>query len=195
MPIMRNHRASDRGLRVTGVVGGLLTLGAGYLIVSPPFEDRMPTRGPSMSPTMTRSGLVDVETHAFDEVAPAIGEVVVAQAPGGLLDGVCGTRQRRSEACAGPTRDYGRLRVLKRIVAGPGDTVAFTRRGSLIRNGERLSEPYIRACRAPVCGLPRPITVPAGHWFLAGDNRGNSSDSRDWGPLPTAALDGRIALP
>jgi signal peptidase I len=51
----------------------------------------------------------------------------------------------------------------------------------------------VRGSRA-ACEMPRPITVPDGTWFLAGDNRGASDDSRFWGPVPTAAIVGVVTF-
>jgi signal peptidase I len=79
------------------------------------------------------------------------------------------------------------------VVAGPGDTVAF-RHGLVIRNGRALSEPYARRCTEELCEMPRAIEVPAGTWFLAGDNRGASDDSRFWGPVPTSAITGIVKV-
>lgn len=55
----------------------------------------------------------------------------------------------------------------------------------------RESDPYIRSCGpAPECSFPDPIKIPAGYWFMMGDNRGASDDSRFWGPVPTAWIVG-----
>ena len=80
-----------------------------------------------------------------------------------------------------------------RVVAGPGDTIAF-RDGLVVRNGRPVSEPYAERCTEDLCEMPRPITVPDGTWFLAGDNRGESDDSRFWGPVPTSAIVGTVRL-
>ncbi len=64
-----------------------------------------------------------------------------------------------------------------------------------MRNGHPVREPYARPCTdTPLCELPRAVKLPAGTWFLAGDFRGESDDSRIWGPVPTNAILGRVAF-
>jgi Signal peptidase, peptidase S26 len=77
------------------------------------------------------------------------------------------------------------------VVAGPGDTIAV-RDGLVVRNGRAISEPYARRCTNDICEMPLPITVPDGARFLAGDFRGESDDSRFWGPVPTKAIMGVV---
>jgi signal peptidase I len=84
--------------------------------------------------------------------------------------------------------------VIKRVVAVPGDSVAFTPNGNLVLNGQQQEEPYILECPGG-CGLPVPAVVPSDHYFLAGDNRPESSDSRFWGAVPREAIDGQVAVP
>ena len=59
-------------------------------------------------------------------------------------------------------------------------------------NGKVQNEPFIRECSpGNDCNFPDPITVPPDHWFMMGDNRGASDDSRFWGPVPKKWIIGR----
>ena len=52
--------------------------------------------------------------------------------------------------------------------------------------GKPIDEPYVAKDTScdNLCNLEEPITIPPGHFFMMGDNRGESDDSRDWGPVP-----------
>ena len=82
--------------------------------------------------------------------------------------------------------------LIKRVVALPGDKVAV-RRGHLFLNGERQKEPYHEQ-EAPGQELLRQDHGPKGHVFVMGDNRGNSADSRVFGPLPKKNIEGEAFL-
>ena len=93
-----------------------------------------------------------------------------------------------------PKQESG-TNFIKRIVAGPGDEI-YVSEGHVYRKpaGTRRSrekDSYIRECGdSPECNFPTPIKIPAGHWFMMGDNRGESDDSRFWGPVPTGWIIG-----
>lgn len=189
---LRTH--GDRGLRVTALIGILLVAGGAYLWFTVVADDKLDTSGPSMRPTLKGHGRIAVDGSAYAEATPEMGDIVVLQAPARFRRADCRPAQSPASPCATPFEKYSINRLLKRVVAGPGDSVAFAADGTLIRNGRIVDEPYIRRCPG-TCALPKPITVPEEHYFVAGDNRPRSSDSRFWGPVPLAAFDGRVSAP
>ena len=94
--------------------------------------------------------------------------------------------------------------LIKRVVALPGQTISVSQCGVYV-DGREERQPYLPAgwqnpgseyCTTWVDGpgtanLPNPYRVPAGDYFVMGDNRGDSDDSRYWGPLPGRYIVGR----
>ncbi|MBX6341161.1 MAG: signal peptidase I [Thermomicrobiaceae bacterium] len=80
---------------------------------------------------------------------------------------------------------------IKRIIGLPGDRVAI-HDGAVYINGKRLEEPYL-ASQTVWRGIAahQEITVQPGQVFVLGDNRGNSSDSRVFGPVPISQIIGK----
>lgn len=88
--------------------------------------------------------------------------------------------------------DDPEVSFIKRVVALPGDTVEI-RRGVLLVNGERLVEPYVLPENGDQRSLS-PLTVRAGHYFVLGDNRRGSNDSRNWGLVPRRYIYGKAFI-
>jgi signal peptidase I len=143
---------------------------------------RIPT--PSMEPTLHCARPVDgCRSRSADRVVanrlvyrfqePRRGDIVVFRAP-----------PRVERACGGADGTF-----VKRIVGLPGETVSM-RAGHVLIDGRRLPEPYLRAeYRGTETGSW--ARSPADGYFVLGDNRGRSCDSRRWGIVPRANIIGR----
>jgi signal peptidase I len=79
---------------------------------------------------------------------------------------------------------------IKRVIGLPGETVEI-RNNQILIDGQPLDEPYLSTAARTQMGNMAPVVVPADAVFVMGDNRGNSSDSRSWGPLPLSKIVGR----
>ena len=93
-----------------------------------------------------------------------------------------------------PERDF-----IKRVIGLPGDTLELQNQ-TLLVNGQPLDEPYAHYLFPPAADGQMeadvrrkygPVTVPDGHYFMMGDNRDDSQDSRFWGFLPASYVKGR----
>jgi len=127
--------------------------------------------GMSMEPNLHNQELILVDKWSYLFHPPSRGDVIVFVAP------------------PNPTQDY-----IKRIVGLPGDVISI-QDTTVTVNGKQLNEPYIDPRRQ---GNPYPSfvnhVVPPNTYFVLGDNRDGSSDSRDWGCVPRQNVIGRAAL-
>jgi signal peptidase I len=146
----------------------------------------------SMEPTLDigQRVLVDRVSYRFSD--PQIGDIVVFHPPEGAVSGdpQCGVQTRGNEACPQPVDQEADTNFIKRIVAGPGDKLSI-KDGHPVVNGVEARESFIKPCGGgPSCNMPKTITIPPNDYFMMGDNRGSSDDSRFWGPVPRAWIIG-----
>ena len=147
----------------------------------------------SMEPTLEVGQRVLVTRFLYHFVDPKPGDIVVFHPPAGADRGAqCGAVAGPQQACSRPTVERSDENFIKRIVAGPGDTLSV-RDGHPVVNGViKADEPYAKPCGASSsCNLTKPIVIPPDHYFVMGDNRGGSQDSRFWGPVPRKWIIGK----
>ncbi len=113
------------------------------------------------------------------ETSPSPGQIVVFKRP-------------PSEDCGGPPVPD----LVKRVIGLPGQTIQG-KDGVVYINGKLLKEPWLPAKTSkssPYTATFGPVRIPKGDYFMMGDNRTDSCDSRDWGPLPSSYIVGRAVM-
>ena len=107
---------------------------------------------------------------------------------------------RRGEIIVFDTPDAARIKCgaggtfVKRLIGLPGDTVEVRLKqgeGYVFINGRQLREPYIKPDRRPTEQFG-PVKVAPSNYFMMGDNRAQSCDSREWGTVPRGNLIGKV---
>ena len=135
----------------------------------------------SMVPTIDVHDRILVRKAFFDWHQVHEGDIVVFTHP-------------PRDHCPGPAGSD----LVKRVIALPGQTI-YSARGILYVDGRPLSEPYLPArdpLGPPVPDATRhaPFRVPAGEFYVLGDNRAISCDSRFWGPIKGASIIGKVVM-
>lgn len=173
-----------------------LALGIQAFIIKP---YRIPSG--SMEPTLEVHQRVLVSRISMDFSDPHVGEILVFHPPQGAEQEECGPSPHvvrlGAAACDAPIpKEDTNVNFIKRVVAGPGDEI-YVSEGHVYRKAAgkstfvREKDSYIRECGdSQECNFPTHIKIPPGHWFMMGDNRGESDDSRFWGPVPTGWIIG-----
>jgi signal peptidase I len=96
--------------------------------------------------------------------------------------------------CPGPQEGD----LVKRVIALPGQTI-YSSGNSIYIDGRQLAEPYLPkpdplGLAIPDASRQRPFRVPPGEFYVLGDNRGISCDSRYWGPITGSSIIGKVVL-
>ena len=138
-----------------------------------------------MEPTLQIGQRVLVNRIGNRFTDPKLHEIMVFHPPKGSNDNTCGAGPPPpGTPCAKPTPDRSDVNFIKRVVGLPGDRFKIVN-GHAVRNGQVEKESYVKPCEGgPTCNFPKEIKIPAGYYFMMGDNRGSSDDSRYWGPVP-----------
>jgi signal peptidase I len=176
------------GIVITALV---LALAIQAFIVKP---YRIPTG--SMEPTLGINQRILVDRIGNNFVSPKIGDIVVFHPPKDYStcadsnQGASGGGAGGGQACDVAQKQESTETFVKRVVGLPGDHLRIVN-GEVIRNGKAEYAPYIIPCDgAEACNFPKTIVVPKGDYYMMGDNRPDSEDSRFWGPVPKAWIIG-----
>ncbi|HEV3267460.1 MAG TPA: signal peptidase I [Acidimicrobiales bacterium] len=130
----------------------------------------------SMNPTFYNGNRILVDKLSVDFGTINVGDIVVFKAPPDV-----------AKICNDPVTD-----LVKRVIGLPGD-VLNTKGNTIYRNGKKLDQKW---SVFPTMGPEaiKDITVPAGQYFMMGDNHANSCDSRMWGTVPRSDIIGKVFL-
>ena len=181
---------------IVGIAIGLALLIQAYVVK--PYQ--IPS--PSMVPTLEKGQRVLVSRFIYHFKSPSIGDIVVFHPPEGAIgsERECADRhagEGTRKPCDQVGADESSTNFIKRIVAGPGDRLSI-RNGHPVVNGKIAHESFINPCHKDTssvpCNMPKTITIPKGDYFMMGDNRGSSLDSRLWGPVPQSWMIGEAFM-
>jgi signal peptidase I len=175
---LRRRRRWGRALAELGIIVLTAALVAGLIRTFVCQTFWIPSA--SMEPTLAVYDRVLVQKAFFTWHDVREGDIVVFSQP--PLD-----------HCPGPPGD-----LVKRVIALPGQTI-YSSGNNIYIDGRRLAEPYLPAydpLGPPIPGASRqhPYRVPPGEFYMLGDNRSDSCDSRFWGPIEGSSMVGKVVL-
>jgi len=130
----------------------------------------------SMNPTFYDGNRILVNKLSVDFGTINVGDIVVFKAPPDV-----------ARICNDPVTD-----LVKRVIGLPGD-VLNTKGNTIYRNGVKLDQKW-SVFRTMGPSPIKDVTVPAGQYFMMGDNHANSCDSRMWGTVPKSDIIGKVFL-
>jgi signal peptidase I len=169
----KNHRwrrsSKERGSLLEFLIILLVAFALVFGLVRPFIVEAFYIPSESMMPTLEVGDRVFVNKFIYRIAEPERDDIVVF------------------ESIEGSEQD-----LIKRVVAVPGDTVAV-QNGVLFVNGQLQEEPYVNDA-FPDGSFFGPTTVPEDSVFVMGDNRGNSRDSRFFGPVSISNVEGEAFL-
>jgi signal peptidase I len=175
----RRRRRPRRALAETAITILVVVLLAGLLRAFAFQTFWIPTS--SMVPTLGVYDRILVQKAFFSWRDLREGDIVVFSHP--PLD-----------HCGGPQEDD----LVKRVIALPGQTI-YSSGNSIYVNGRLLAEPYLPhhdplGPPIPDASRQHPYRVPPREFYLLGDNRAGSCDSRYWGPIKGSSIIGKVVL-
>lgn len=89
--------------------------------------------------------------------------------------------------------EINKVSYIKRVIGLGGEHITISPDGGVYINGEKLDEPYLTdGLKTPITGNFYDLDIPEGYVFVMGDNRGGSSDSREFGCIPLEKVEGRV---
>jgi signal peptidase I len=175
---------------IVGIALGLAIIIQGFIVK--PYE--IPSA--SMEPTLTINQRILVDRLGMHFSSPHIGDIFVFHPPvsetcADANEGETSLGQDGAAPCdVAQTRESSQTYV-KRVVGLPGDRLMI-RNGRVYRDGRPEASSFTVPCDGSgECNFRASITVPRGHYYMMGDNRPDSLDSRYWGPVPKAWLIGK----
>jgi signal peptidase I len=149
----------------------------------------------SMEPTLHIGQRILVDRIGNDFSGPKLGQVWVFHPPASETcsdgnEGLTTSGRQNPEACDALGSRKSSQTYVKRVVGLPGDRLSI-RNGHVFRNGVREPDSYTIPCDGGgECWFPKTFTVPKGDYYMMGDNRPDSLDSRFWGPVPRSWMIG-----